>query len=54
MPGLQELARANAIESFAKVFKPGQSVKIIYSPYTWNGSLPRIISVSSGGQESGK
>jgi hypothetical protein len=54
MPGLQELARANAIESFAKVFKPGQSVKIIYSPYTWNGNLPRIISVSSGGQESGE
>ena len=46
LPGLKDLSRANPIDSYAKVLKPGKLVKITYSPYSWKGSLPRIQSLS--------
>jgi hypothetical protein len=45
IPGLKLQNRANSPDDYQKILKPGMRVAMTYSPFSWEGSLPRLMTL---------
>ena len=48
VPLLEPVLRKNSFDDLVREFFPGRIVTVTYSPFTWEGSLPRLVTLQAG------